>query len=144
MGAAKHTQTCELGHAVHMCVEKGMDEKSCAATAQSDIEKYYDNLDVIAVPSIVATCVCVCFGPMHTRALPQRGGGTITGSKVANLLSRIPTQHTIMKCAPYFNEHGYKLPNVTVSIGLWVDNAFAVARSVYNATAILDRFEDVL
>ena len=40
-------QTLDLAHGVAMVLEKGLDRQSRGAAAQADIEKYYDNLDLI-------------------------------------------------------------------------------------------------
>ena len=49
VGARPFTQALDITHGLHLAIERGLDDRSQAAIAQSDIETYYDSLPVVRI-----------------------------------------------------------------------------------------------
>ena len=112
IGARPLTQTLDIAHGVQFVIEKCLDDKSQGGVAQMDVEKYYDSLDGLlicrwleghGVPRSICACalrhqilpqVRLCAGSACV-PIPYRTIGTLTGSRVAGALGRIPVEATI-------------------------------------------------
>ena len=171
VGARPRTQCPDIAHALQSVMEKGLDDHSNAAVAQRDIEKYYDSLPVLLLVQWLvdrglsinlALCllrhqlcplVTISVGSSQV-AISGRTIGGLTGSRVAGLLGRIPVEDIMFQRCGVWRKWGYWLnpkdyddpaaPNA-VSVSLcccsYVDNLFAVSRSLSGAIAILEDFE---
>ena len=110
----RFTQTLDIGHAVALIVEKGLDNQSNAAVAQADIRSYFDDLLVWRIirwlqshgcplPLLAAilrfqllTKLIMNLGCSQA-LVSRRSKGGLIGSTVALLLSRVPVESTMLE-----------------------------------------------
>ena len=163
VGGRRFTQTLDIGHAVALIVEKGLDNQSNAAVAQADIRSYFDDLPVWGIirwlqshgcplPLLAAilrfqilTKLIMNLG--YSQALvSRRSRGGLTGSTVALLLSRVLVESTMLEL-----EESIRLVALDAVVKLccasYVDNLYAASTDVSGATTsmelILAHFKDV-
>ena len=102
----------DIAHGIRSAVEKALDNKSQGAVAQMDIQPYYDSLDALLLCRWLeeqGVPKHICATSLRLQLLPQvflnSGGlrvpialrtlGTLTGSRIAGVLGRIPEENTI-------------------------------------------------
>jgi hypothetical protein len=158
VGAVSGTQCLDVAHGLQSVIEKGLDNFSAAAVAQSDIEKYYDSLPVLrimrwltsrGVPAPLAACavrhqmcpaVVLKVGSSEVKIGGRTVGG-MTGSRTAGFLGRIPVEAIIADRLPHWRSHGFQTSSSPLCLCTWVDNLFSASDSLAVATYILDDFE---
>ena len=161
VGARPRTQPRDIGHAVSLLIEKGLDAKSQMFLAQADVEKLYDSIRALLViewcilrglPSCVAaaiirhqlfTCLSVQVGSVEV-FVEQRCIGTLTGSRIAGALGRVPVEATLRAIAPRVRRQCFRFENVALMGASFVDNVYFPARDLSSAHANAALFEQHL
>jgi hypothetical protein len=159
VGARPYTQPLDFAHGVQAVLEKGLDDHGRGAAAQADIEKYYDSLDVLSVvrrleanglsrgtAGAIVRHQMIVQVFLQVRGVQQcvgaRGCGSLTGSRVAGALGRVPVEETLCRMGPHWKAMGFSLDGGrALSVATYVDNLFAVSTSLAQACRILDEFE---
>ena len=118
VGGRPKTQPMEIAWLFSQLCEKGLDNRSSGAFSQCDVAAFYDNIDILLVaqwllqappheldPIAVAACVRwqllpqvtvdVSIGKFQVR---DRAGGSITGSRIAGALARVPVEESVRYC----------------------------------------------
>ena len=159
--ARPKTQILDIAHGLHLALEKALDDHSRGAVAQADIEKYYDSIRLLRVvrglvskgcPVGLAACALRQQMVPHVSlnmsgvevTIRGRSRGSMTGSRVAGTLARVPVEDTIQERHAHWKRWGYKCDAGTLTVSTYVDNLYSVSHSLAGATAILDDFERVL
>ena len=123
-GAVKYTQPLDIAHGLALAIERGLDDRSHLAIAQADIRQYYDSLDVPALAwwlhleglNIAWTSAIVRLQMVlainlrrgeETACVTDRTSGSLTGSRVAGALGRIPVMQVLEQRAPLWEAVGY-------------------------------------
>ena len=158
VGARPRTQVLDIAHGLHLVIEKALDGHSRGAIAQEDIEKFYDSISLLRVarwlvnngaPHALAACV------LRQQLLPQvvlnaggvavpirnRSTGSLTGSRVAGAMGRVPVESTIRDRHFAWKRHGFKAGTHTLTVATYVDNIYSAGASLHDAIAILEDFE---
>ena len=73
-----------------------------------------------------------------------RSRGSLTGSRVAGTLARVPVESTILERHAYWQRWGFLCDRGTLTVSTYVDNLYSVSRSLEGAIGILDDFAEVL
>jgi hypothetical protein len=159
VGALPKTQPLEITHGLQSVIEKGLDDRGAAAVAQADIEKYYDSLPVVLVAQWLehhGFCRSWCAAAVRMQLLPSvelaagsvtvsighRSAGSLTGSRVAGALGRVPVEETMAARAHIWQCDGFPGPPGTVlTLASYVDNLFAASRTIPGAVRILEDAE---
>jgi hypothetical protein len=140
-----------------MVVEKSLDDKSKAAIADFDVAAYYDEHSLIKLLAwmldhsfpldvAVAAIRLHAFPPVRLKCgqerflLTCRSRGTLTGSRSANELARIPVQQSIVDALPAVRNLGYPCDDFFLLAMTYVDNVFAAGSCSAHATSICDAF----
>ena len=161
MGARPKTQILDIAHGLHLALEKALDDHSRGAIAQLDIEKYYDSIRLLIVGRWlvshgcpVALAACALRQQMMPQvslnisgvdvAIPARSCGSLTGSRVAGTLARVPVESTIQARHAHWKRWGFKCDRGALTVSTYVDNLYSVSHSLAGAIAILDDFAEVL
>ena len=150
------TQALEVAHAASLFMEKGTDLRGRAAFAQMDILAYFDKLPCLLVarwlvqhglPQAVASAILrhqllvqvqVCFRGASC-SVGMRCSGTLTGSRTAGSLSRIPVQESFGFCHADLARHGFRIPDSIVLCGMsYVDNIYTAASNPTSAIRMCD------
>ena len=164
VGAVKYTQPMELMWMLSQMIEKSLDDRSRGALAQSDIRSFYDNNDLLLCTQwLLSRC-----GPALDRAVvvaalrwqllpevdvdinigmfaaPSRTGGSVTGSRVAGALGRIPVEDSLRECAPLLARYAWQAGPRAFAVGVFVDNLFSVSQSLGGALRIQQGLAEVL
>ena len=158
VAARPKTQMRDIGHSLSLLVEKALDDKSQFALAQADVEKHYDTVNVFLVASWllrqgadasqVAACVRhqlltsleIRISTVHI-VLTRRCLGTLTGSRLAGALGRIPVEesmHAIFDAAAHC---AYPCDHIRLVASCYVDNTYFPARHVSSAISNANLFE---
>ena len=135
----------------------GLDDRSHLAIAQADIRQYYDSLNVpslawwlhqeglgIGWASAIARLQLV--PKINLRAgeesacIEGRTSGSLTGSRVAGALGRIPVMHVLDQRAPLWEAAGYKTDTV-LTVATFVNNLYAISSNIFNAVDIMEDLE---
>ena len=74
----------------------------------------------------------------------NRSSGTLTGSRVAGMLGRVPVESIIVERHHHWRQWGYLADTCTLTVSTYVDNLFSASRSLHGAIAILEDFEQEL
>ena len=160
-GALPRTQVLDISHGLTGVVEKALDLESSGAIGQSDVRQFFDTNNLLRVfrfltqgglpHGLAAACLrhqmlpriecnigsgCIQIGP--------RGTGSITGSRLAGMAARVPIQHACCSREPHWRQFGFSTPSGKLTLSTYVDNLFAVGRSCYGVTSILDDIESFL
>lgn len=162
-GARPFTQVLDITHALGMVVERGFDDRSCAAIATMDVRHYYDSVNI---PSIIAelrkgstdrttnfaqatlriqnlTSLRIECGP-EAFNIPPRARGSLTGSRVAVALARVPLLECLKKLRSKLEPMGFPVSGGKLAIATYVDNMCAVSPIGSGAVAMLNLVEDAL
>ena len=162
IGAKRYTQPLEITHCIQVFLEKAIDSNSQGCVAQSDIQKYYDTLPIWRImqwflsklahkgklfaalrhQAFTSISVAVPFTNSRPR-IRNRCIGGLTGSRTAGVFARLPVEDAVSTHAQSWLDRGLGFQKL-VSIGTWVDNAFALSDSVNGATMLLDELESYL
>ena len=154
-GARKNTQQADIISGLCFLVEKSLDLESAGAIAQEDIKQHYDNVDTIKVfrwlvanncaPALAATFLRHQLLPtIHLRVgtghavISHRARGTLTGSRLAGQLGRIPVQDSLRKTLPTLSKLAWTFGDIVLVAATFVDNLFFTAPSLYRATKMAD------
>ena len=120
-------------------MEKSLDLESAGAIAQEDIKQHYDNVDTIKVfrwlvanncaPALAATFLRHQLLPtIHLRVgtghsvISNRARGTLTGSRLAGQLGRIPVQDSLRKTLPTLTKLAWTFGDIVLVAATFVDN----------------------
>lgn len=149
-------QGLDLAHGVALALEKAQDRRSRGGAAQQDIDKFYD----MNVPLLCCSCLArggleasVAGAALRLQSLPavvinigraaarveRRTRGSITGSRLAVALGRVPVESVLAELAPFLSPLGFTMSDgVPLTVGCYVDNLVAVANDAASATSMLD------
>ena len=163
VGARPGTQVLDISHGMTLAIERCLDSWSHGGVAQSDVEAFFDNVNLLRVamfaehelgldPAWAATAVRVqlmpqvtlAVGPLEPFALPARSRGTLTGSKVAGAMSRIPVEHTLVTLHPSWAASGFRVGQHVLTAGSFVDNLFFLGRTSVAALRMAQEAEQML
>ena len=162
VGAKPGTQCLDIALCAQLVVEKGLDMKSKAAIATSDIRRFYDSIDLIKIasfllrngfdPGTVAACVrcqmlpCVsllCLG--LTTTVDHRASGALTGSRLAGALGHIPINDACMCCKTILEKGALHVADVkTIAFCSWIDNMYTFSNSTNVCVSMLEHIENHL
>jgi hypothetical protein len=153
IGGLKGTQTLEVSSGLQSVVEKSLDDKSRGAIADLDIASFYDEQSLFLLlrwllkrcpPILAAAAIKIQFYPEFQlrcgdQCVPfrNRSREAITGSRLANLLARIPIQQAIMDSLPSIRRLGYPAGSTSLLVLTWIDNRFSAPRCALDACTIL-------
>jgi hypothetical protein len=161
VGAMPQTQPLGIAHELHSVIEKSLDDHSQGCVAQQDIEKYYDSIHLLLVsrwllrtgaPRTIVACalrqqmmpqVVLKIGEVKVK-MPNRASGSLTGSRVAGALGRVPVESIIQDRHAEWQRHGYNASTCTLTVCTDVDNIYSASRSLEGALTILEDFADQL
>ena len=73
----------------------------------------------------------------HSRS----NSNSLTGSRVAGALGRIPVEATISDRALHWRQHGFQAETTVLTVCAYIDNVFSVGRTLHGAISILEDFE---
>lgn len=76
--------------------------------------------------------------------IPSRTIGSLTGSRLAGLASRVPVQHLCCSRQRYWGRFGFRTPNGVLTMSTYVDNLFAAGKNTSSVSVILDDAEEFL
>lgn len=146
IGARRGTQTLEIAQSLPLVMEKSGDRRSRGATAQYDVETYYDTIPVMLVirdmqkagasSSLMAAIVrqqrCVMIrltvGSEYSAAAARRTSGALTGSRVAGQLGRWPVERSMRMAMRDPTVRGWAMPNSgDLLFASYVDNLYGLA-----------------
>ena len=161
VGATRGTQCAEITTSLQLAVEKGLDQRSQVAIADSDIAQFYDNLCPILLtrwlgkngyePEYIGAIIRLITLPTTSLRtggcvvpLRPRTRGVFTGSRLANALGRIPVLDTIRSVFPIILPNAFITPSGGLLVSCWVDNLISVAPSASKAVATLQTIEHYL
>lgn len=144
-------------------VERTLDDRSTGSAAQQDIQAFYDTIDVArcaaylqaaGAPQGLAGSVLrhqmrpqmwlTLAGRADQLELPPKGSGAIMGSRVAGALGRIPVEHMLMQLAPSWRTRGVQITGATLTMAVYVDKLFVVAKSAADCVHMLCKAEAFL
>ena len=128
------------------------------AVAQQDIAQYYDSLSPVLLVEWLqkhgaseTACACILRHQMLPRVRLQignveiqirdRSSGTLTGSRVAGMLGRVPVESVVADRHVHWLRWGYPAETCTLTVSTYVDNLFSASRSLHGAISILENFE---
>ena len=160
-GASKGTQPSDIVFPVSLAIEKGLDNQDEGAIAVADVKSYYDSLSPFLICTWLISrgapvAVAAAFLRLHVVPavrikfdivqfqLRERTRGLLTGTRSANIASRIPIGDACLALAPKLLLLGYKTPHATLAVSSWVDNLTAIARDVEGACQILELIREFL
>ena len=160
-GAVAHTQPLDIAHGLSLAIEKGLDDHSQLGIAQADVQQYYDSLNVVqlalwlhhegmAAPWAAAIVrlqmlpvIYVTAGECRA-AVGVRSAGSLTGSRVAGALGRIPLLSVANARSAHWERLGYKINGAALTVAFYVDNMYSLAHSAADAVSILEDLEQHL
>ena len=161
-GGQPHAQVKDIGSAVWLTIEKGLDMRSSAAVAQMDIQTYFDHLPLLLIcrwcerqgfdTSIIAAAtslqlfVLVLFWVGSASALVGcRTRGGFTGANLALNLSRILVESAIRALLPQLQPLGFEITETySIAVAVWIDNVYTFSESATDATALADLIQAYL
>ena len=76
-----------------------------------------------------------------TILIPNGCRGSLTGSRVAGAMGRVPVEATICDRHQGWNRHGFRTAAQRLTVATYVDNIYRVGSSLHGAIAILEDFE---
>jgi len=140
-----------------MVIEKALDGHSRGAVAQQDIEKFYDSIRSLRVARWLVNngaSVSLAASALRHQMLPQvtlsaggvkfpmnnRSRGSITGSRVAGALGRVPVESTIRDKHVAWKRSGFSTTDRTLMVAAYVDNIYSAGASLDDAINILEDF----
>ena len=161
VGGRPHTQTLDIADGLRMVVEKSLDDKSRAALADFDVAAFYDEHSLIRVfdwmrarsypiDIAVATIRIHLFPAVrlkcgqHQVIVAKRSRGSLTGSRSANEIGRIPVQQSIEDSLPFVQKLGYPCDNSFLFAATFVDNIFVAAACASFAIKICETIASFL
>lgn len=133
----------DITHSVTMLIEKGLDLAGHAAVAVADVFQFYDHICVAARPWRSRRCATSCrlgFGCFWalTAEVGRRKPGTLTGSRTAVELGRIPIADVMYASEPSVRKNAFRIADQDrLSICTHVDNLIAVTSRPEQAVASL-------
>lgn len=166
LGALPGTQPLDIVHGCSLVVEKGLDLRGAGCAAQLDIKAYYDSVSALRCAQWLgdrgaepALCAAVLRHQLLPRikdevgggeaCLPRRGSGTLTGSRTAGALGRIPVLDVFVARHAHWQQYGFRLadgrgrPSAILCDAAYVDNMYVVGPTPGCAIAILEDFARV-
>ena len=161
-GARKGTQVLDIAHAAQLHMQKGGDNHGEAGLAQGDVATYYDSLNCLRIarclhesglPYVWASAflrvqmlprVQLTAGQTVTFAVGPRVIGTLTGSRSAVSAGRVPIESVACSTAAQWEQHGTVTDTSIVRFAVWVDNYYAFGKSMHDAIAMAEVFEEEL
>ena len=161
-GARPSTQAMDIAHAISLTIEKGLDMHSACAVSTCDIQAYYDTVPVIRVASFLESRgvpAGLCAAAVRHQLLPPvaisigdfaadvdgRTSGSITGSRIAGALARVPVLATLESLDTFLKARGIVLnEGSTLCIMTYVDNIFALGKDLRQSIEMCTKFEEVL
>lgn len=147
LGCHCHTQT-------FLNKNKTFDDGFRGAVVQADIRTYYDKmprtrifnwlcsyerlggLAATALRFHLRTAVTLCIGQVRIPA-DGRSVGSLTGSRSAAALGRIPVEECFAALSPSWRSCGCQAVSVLTAAS-YVDNLYAVGHSLHGAASIMD------
>ena len=159
--AKKGRQILDITFPLSQIIEKGLDDNSMAAIAQSDVKQFYDfirPLDIfrwfvqkggfigaaytfLRLHSVVQ--VALHAGSAIAR-IEGRCVGVLTGTRSAGTAGRIPILDCAMARLPAWVHRCYRIPGHAFALASFVDNLFATGFDAESAISILDDAEQYL
>ena len=157
-GAVKFTQPLDIAHGLSLGLERGLDDHSNLGIAQADIRQYYDSLNVLQlalwlhheglskawaaaiVRMQMLPALTLCTGDCKS-TVAVRSNGSLTGSRVAGALGRIPVMSVVSQRSFLWKALGFKLEDSALAVCTYVDNLYSIAHTPADAIAILEDFE---
>jgi hypothetical protein len=155
IGGRPHTQTLDIADGLRTVVEKALDDKSKAALADFDVANFYDEHSLIkllawmlknGVPVDIAVPVIRLHafpairlkGGSEQFRIKNRSKGSLTGSRSANELARIPIQQSIADSLPAVQHLGYPCGDISLVALTYIDNIFTVGSCSSDAITTSD------
>jgi len=146
---------------VSLSLERGKDRRNAAASAQSDIAKFYDSISPMLIsqwmlkhgypPWLVASSVffqlCVSVRVDQdgcSVAVGGRSTGTMTGTRVAGCFGECIVYDVIREAMRDAQIAGFEVCASQIVFASWVDNLFTVASSPAAAVANMRILEEKL
>ena len=131
---------------------------SKGGVAQQDIEKFYDSISLLRVArwlcrngashSLAASALRQQMLPSVvlnlnglTVPIVNRCKGSITGSRVAGALGRVPVESIIRDRHGLWRRHGFRTDVDRLTVATYVDNIYSAGSSLAGAITILEDFE---
>lgn len=165
-GALPATQPLDIVHRCALVVENGLDLRGAGCAAQLDIKAYYDILFAVLCMWWLldrgcdrALCAAVLRHQLLPRIcveatggtglIPRCGTGTLTGSRTAGALGRIPVldafieRHAVWQALGFRVAEGLGCPRAVLCTTAHADNVYAARPTPGCAAAILDDFASV-
>jgi len=163
VAARPKTQPLDITFALSLAVERALDNFSRGGLAQADVEQYYDTIDVLAIamwlvsrgfPLADAAAaarrqmlprLANTVGATTTISIPARAVGSLTGSRTAGALARVPVEETMAAIRREAVPRGFPTGlESRLCYATFVDNVFAVSESMGGAVANIELFESTL
>lgn len=157
VGGVHGSQLLEMSHGLSLFIERALDSASQGSVAQVDVEQYDDTVDpALFVRRLLrwgcpAPLACAALRhqllPSVTLSLGGRPGseavvrdrtaGCLTGSRVVVALGRVPLHAALRaRAAVWSRLSGVDVGPSSLSVAVYVDNIFIVARSARRACDI--------
>ena len=151
----------DIAHTIQLGVEKKMGSKSHGGVVQGDIERYYDSINVIRScrrlieagvhpGHVAASCRLQSLPQVQLKVMSQhctivaRTLGTLTGSRTAGILGRVPIEDVCRKHSTSLRRLGFSAGARVISLMSWIDNLYLLGPSVCNAMEAMKLIEESL
>ena len=161
IGGLPRTQPLEITHCMSMIIEKGLDMESTGAVGTQDVRQYFDSVWLHLIYEwLVSKSVPInyCGEFLRHQLLPGvelvfgiqrvsiqgRVRGSLTGSRLAGLLARIPIEDVVSRCAHRWALFGFPTPLGTLKAATYIDNWIAPGRTPHGVVTILNEAEQEL
>ena len=161
VGAVPRTQPLDIAFSCAQVVERACDDFSRGALAQFDIHAYYDSLDLLLVVTWLTRHIAdlcdpaVAVAALRWQMLPsivvdahmgsfevaRRTVGSLTGSRTAGALGRVPVEQVMRSLADRLNSWGFDVGRVHNFVGAsFVDNLYFASHSTGGALSAAELF----
>ena len=156
-GALPGTQVLDIAHSASLLMEKCTDTQGKGAISQMDIASYFDALPCVSVVQwLVSQGLPASLGAAVVRhqllvqvlvnfrgalwPVGVRSSGTLTGSRTAGALARVPIQEAFESLYAELRVLAYRIPNSISLVGMsYVDNLYCASDSAAKAVAMCER-----
>jgi len=159
--ARPRTQLLEITHTASFAAEKILDNKSTGTIAQMDIQKHFDSVDLLAVFAwlinaglspewaIVAVWIqllpTIIFRVLNVEwSLVSRSTGTLTGSRVASAMARVPVLDLIYANFNHLQPHMLCIGSWSALCATYVDNIIFLLASIADVPVVSRICEEYL
>ena len=159
--ARPYTQLLEITHSTVFAVEKILDNKSVGTVAQMDVQKHFDSVDLLAVfrwllaagftPEWAVVAIWIQLLPRITFkvlnvecALTSRSTGSLTGSRVASAMARVPILDLIYSNVKQLLPHALSIGSWCALCATYVDNIVFLLSSIESVPVVSSICESYL